>query len=194
MSNRQPEPGAVTMDLEQLESHRTALMRFAILQVRNREVAEDLTQETMLAAIAQKGSFAGRSAVRTWLVGILRHKIINHINRSGREVAVDMEAADELDELFLPNGRHVDMPRDWGTPEAILSEKGFFKALEKCVSGLPVSNGQAFLMREVLGCEADEICKELDISATNLWVILHRARMRLRACLESGWFAGQSHR
>jgi len=188
MSKNHPE----SMDVEQLESHRTALMRFAILQVRNRDVAEDLIQETLLAAIAQQGSFAGRSAVRTWLTGILRHKIINHINRSGREVTVDMEKADEMDDLFLPNGRHVEMPRNWGTPETILSEKGFFKALEKCVSGLPRTTGEAFLMREVMGCEADEICKELDVSSTNLWVMLHRARLRLRACLESGWFAGKS--
>ena len=180
------------LDIEHLESHRTALMRFAILQVRNHEIAEDLTQETLLAAIAQKGKFEGRSAIRTWLVSILRHKIINHINRNGRETPMDMSDADELDELFLANGRHVDMPRDWGTPDAVLSEKSFFAALEKCVSGLPIATGQAFLMREVMGCEADEICKELEISGTNLWVMLHRARMRLRACLETGWLAADS--
>ena len=179
-------------DPAEFEAHRTSLLRFALLQVRNPDVAADLVQETMLAALTAAERFAGDSSLRTWLTGILRHKIVDHIRKAGREVSMD--ASDDeggtalLDAMFQDDGHYVQMPNDWGDPARLLSERRFLEALQRCVDGLPVRTSQAFLMRELMGFETDEICKELAISSTNCWVLLHRARMRLRACLEESWF------
>lgn len=167
-----------------------------MLQVRDRHAVEDLVQETLLAALTASERFTGDSSVRTWLTSILRHKIIDHIRKSGREQSIDAlaEAAgtEDIDAMFR-DGRHVQMPADWGDPEKLLTERKFFEALERCVQGLPAATAQAFLMREVMGYGTEEICKELGVSTTNCWVLLHRARMRLRVCLEERWFgtAGQ---
>jgi RNA polymerase sigma-70 factor (ECF subfamily) len=150
-----------------------------------------VVQETMLAAMTAAARFAGKSSVRTWLVSILRHKIIDHIRKAGREQSLEEFAeesgADDIDAMFRDR-HYVQMPADWGDPQALLAERRFFDALERCVQGLPLAASQAFLMRELMGCETAEICKELEISATNCWVLLHRARMRLRACLDETWF------
>lgn len=178
------------IDPVELDAHRTALMRFAVLQVRDGTVAEDLVQETLLAALTASKGFTGGSSVRTWLTGILRHKIIDHFRRAGREQSLDLFAedsgTDDVDAMFR-DGRYVQIPADWGDPERLLSDRRFMEALERCVQGLPVAASQAFLMRELMGFETEEICKELGISATNCWVLLHRGRMRLRACLEKTW-------
>ena len=187
-------PAKPRVDPAEFETHRTALLHFAILQVRDRDAAADLVQETMLAALTAAERFSGDSSVCTWLTGILRHKIVDHIRRAGREVSVDAlageDGADIVDAMFRKDGHYVQMPSEWRDPERLLSERRFLEALELCVRGLPATTSQAFLMREVMGCETDEICKELEISSTNCWVLLHRARMRLRACLEERWFGG----
>jgi RNA polymerase sigma-70 factor (ECF subfamily) len=188
------EPDKPIADPAEFERHRPALVRFSMLQVRNKDTAEDLVQETLLAALTARDGFSGKSSVRTWLTGILRHKIIDHIRKTGREVSVDAlmddRGADAIDAMFRDDGHYVQMPVEWGNPEGVLSERRFFEALERCVNGLPIVTSQVFLMRELMGCETAEICKELEISTTNCWVLLHRARMRLRACLEERWFAG----
>ncbi len=174
----------------EFEAHRTALLRFAVLQIRDRDVAEDLVQDTLVAALSASNGFAGDSSLRTWLTGILRHKIIDHLRKAGREQSLDAlteaSGAEDIDAMFH-DGRYVQRPADWGDPERLLSERQFMKALERCVEGLPPVTSQAFLMREVMGLETEEICKELGVSSTNCWVLLHRARMRLRACLEETW-------
>lgn len=181
-------------DPAEFEAHRTALVRFAMLQIRDRDVVADLVQDTMVAALTAAGRFSGDSSVRTWLTGILRHKIIDHIRKAGREQSIDAlaEAAGtkDIEEMFQ-DGRYVQTPADWGDPERLLSEREFFRVLERCVEGLPAVTSQAFLMREVMGLETEEICKELEISPTNCWVLLHRARMRLRGCLEERWFGAE---
>jgi len=187
-------PAKPGVDPEEFETHRTPLLRFAMLQVRDRDVAADLVQETMLAALTAAGRFSGDSSVRTWLTGILRHKIVDHIRKAGREVSVDAlageDSADLVDAMFREDGHYVQMPSEWRDPERLLSERRFLEVLELCVRGLPATTAQAFLMRELMGCETGEICKELEITPTNCWVLLHRARMRLRACLEQRWFGG----
>jgi RNA polymerase sigma-70 factor (ECF subfamily) len=176
----------------ELDRHRPVLLKFARLQLRNQAHAEDVVQETLLAAVQGAAGFSGASSVRTWLVGILKHKIVDHIRRSSREKpleSVDGETAlEDLDVLFKENGHYVDVPADWGDPEAALSQRMFFEALERCLEALPKNTGRAFVMREVMGIETDQICKDLAISATNCWVLLHRARMQLRICLEKTWF------
>ena len=172
-------------------------MRFALLQVRDRAATEDLVQETMLAALSASERFTGGSSVRTWLTGILRHKIIDLFRKSGREQSIDAFAddsgTDDIDAMFR-DGRYVQTPVDWGDPERLLTERRFMEALERCVQGLPLAASQAFLMREIMGFETEDICKELGVSTTNCWVLLHRARMRLRACLEQSWFGADGHK
>jgi len=175
---------------EQLESQRGNLLRFARLQLRNETWAEDAVSETLLAALERPQSFAGRSQLSTWLVGILKHKIVDQLRRRSREEPLLWELEPDREEVieFTADGHFAHPPADWGDPEASLREGQFLKVMEACVSELPAQMGRVFLMREWLELESDEICKELAITATNLWVLLHRARLRLRACLEIKWF------
>jgi RNA polymerase sigma-70 factor (ECF subfamily) len=176
-----------------IESHRPVLLRFAMLQLRNQAQAEDAVQETLIAAIQGAKNFAGKSSVRTWLVGILKHKIVDLIRRASREQSLDLPdeetSLEDFDALYREDGHYVSMPAEWGDPEAALSQRRFFETLERCLEGLPKNTARVFMMREVMGIETDEICKELAITATNCWVLLYRARMSLRACLEERWFA-----
>ena len=161
-------------------------MRFASLELRNREAAEDAVQETLLAALAAEKSFAGRSNLRTWLTGILKHKIVDALRRSTRERPPEAElSTDDLDALFDASGHWREPPQPW--PEQALEQKAFIEALQKCLAALPERTGQVFLMREHLGFETGDICKELAITPTHCWVLLYRARMALRQCLEKSW-------
>ncbi len=174
--------------------HRTSLFKFAMLQLRNEAQAEDVVQETLLAAVQGAGQFSGKSSVRTWLTGILKYKIIDLIHKSSRERPSESKSdevmGDDLDALFDEDGRHVEAQSDWGNPEATLSQSRFFAALERCMEGLPKNTARVFAMREIMGMENDEICNELGITATNCGVLLYRARTALRLCLDKSWFAG----
>jgi len=190
------QPPKPAIDPSDLDEHRPYLVKYAMLQLRDKDVAEDLVQETFLAALTAAGRFSGGSSVRTWLTAILIHKMGDHRRRAGREISIDAiaenEGVDDIESLFQANGRYVEMPKSWGNPEAALTERRFFEALELCVQGLTTAAAQAFLLRELMGFEIDDICKEINVSATNCSVLLYRARMRLRACLETRWFAGDN--
>jgi RNA polymerase sigma-70 factor (ECF subfamily) len=173
----------------QVEALRPYLIRYASLQLRNAESAEDAVQETLLAALAAEASFAGRSNLRTWLTGILKHKIIDAIRRTSREIALDTEETEpDTDALFDGRGHWRESPEAWDNPDGALHQKQFLQALEKCLMGLPARTAQVFMLREHLGLETKEICKELGLTATHCWVLLYRARMALRECLEMSWF------
>ncbi|MBT9501331.1 MAG: sigma-70 family RNA polymerase sigma factor [Burkholderiaceae bacterium] len=175
-----------------VEQLRPQLMRFAQMQLKNEAWAEDAVSETLLAALERPQAFAGQSQLKTWLVGILKHKLIDQLRKHTREVSTttaDDEA--DLDEpLFAADGHWREAPQDWGDPEHCLRQADFFAVLEACVDKLPGVQGRLFMMREWLELDTDEICKELAITPTNLWVMLHRARLRLRDCLQLSWFAG----
>jgi len=174
-------------------SHRGYLLRVAVLQLRDNDVAEDVVQDTLLAAIQGASGFSGRSSLKTWLTGILKHKIIDAIRRKGREPAFasfDEEyQLDDLDALFDESGHWDNPPADWGDPESALSRQQFLEVMQMCLDKLPPNTARVFVMREVMDLGSEEICKELSITSTNLWVILYRARMALRQCLEQNWFA-----
>jgi len=174
----------------QLEQQRPYLLRFAALQLRDANAAEDAVQETLLAALAGEAKFAGRSNLRTWLTGILKHKIIDSIRRSTREPTVDadLDNTSEFDSLFVPDGHWKSAPRTWEEPHGALEQKQFLGVLEECLSRLPQKTARVFMMREHMGLETDEICKELGITPTHCWVLLYRARMALRLCLDERWF------
>ena len=180
----------------ELERHRPYLLRFALLQLRDRVAAEDAVQDTLLAAIQGAAQFAGQSSVRTWLVGILKHKIIDSIRKTARERPIESrresDLAESADAFFAEDGHFAEPPESWESPERSLEERRFFEALERCLQSLPRNTASAFTLRELMGLETEEICKELGISASNCWVMLHRARMSLRACLERTWFLPDS--
>jgi len=169
-----------------VERERPYLLRYASLQLRDAQAAEDAVQDTLVAALAGEAGFGQRASLRTWLTGILKHKIIDAIRRTSREAPAAGE--DEFDALFDERGHWIDMPGAWSDPDASLDQTRFFAALELCLSRLPGKTAQTFMMREHMGLETDEICKELAITATHCWVLLYRARMALRECLTKEWF------
>lgn len=172
----------------QLAEHRTCLLRYARLQLRNAEWAEDAVSETLLAALAKPQSFGNRSQLKTWLVGILKHKVIDILRQRSREVwlaADEGDGSEELEALVLKaDGHFMNEPSDWGDPEQELNSRQFFAVLEACTDKLPPAMARVFLMRDWLELPSEEICKELQLTATNLHVQLHRARLRLRECPE----------
>ncbi len=180
----------------QLAEHRGYLLRFARLQLRNDAWAEDAVSETMLAALAKPQSFGNRSQLKTWLVGILKHKVIDVLRQRRREVSLADDEGDGTEEIealmFKADGHYASQPADWGNPEQDLSSRQFFAVLEACAEKLPAAMGRVFLMREWLEMGSDEICKELQLTPTNLYVQLHRARLRLRECLELNWFGSRA--
>lgn len=183
-------PGASELQAE-IYSHRPYLLRYARLQLASAAQAEDAVQETLLAAIEGAGRFAGRAALRTWLTGILKHKIIDQLRRSGREQPLAGDDAGEteaVEALFAADGHWRDFPRDWGDPAATLENRRFWQAFELCLQRLPARTATVFKMREVMELSTDDICKAMDISATHCWVMLHRARLTLRECLRLTWF------
>jgi RNA polymerase sigma-70 factor, ECF subfamily len=179
----------------ELETHRRYLLRVAQLQLRDPDLAEDVVQETLLAALTAQAGFTGKSSLKTWLTGILKHKIVDAIRQKQRQPIIsasfeDETDLDDFDPLFKDNGAWDAPPAQWGDPEKALSRRQFFDVMELCLEKLPPNTARVFMMREVMELESDEICKELTITANNLWVILYRARMALRQCLEQNWFAG----
>jgi RNA polymerase sigma-70 factor (ECF subfamily) len=180
----------------QLDALRPGLFRFAMLQLRNEAIAEDVVQDTLIAILEKPERFAGQSSLRTYLTGILKHKIMDAMRASMKlrqiEAADDESNDDVIDLLFKANGHVHDMPRQWGDPDATLEQKDFFKVMEICLEKLPPKTARIFMMREWLELEIDEICKELNISTSNAWVMLYRARIRLRECLDINWFGKRS--
>jgi RNA polymerase sigma factor (sigma-70 family) len=161
-----------------VQSLRPQLLRFARAQLRNDAWAEDAVSETVLAALAKPQAFAGQSQLKTWLVGILKHKLIDQIRRHGREVsATTAEDGEGIDALLFNDGG---------------GRREFFEVLEVCVEQLPGVQGRIFMMREWLELDTAEICKELQITPTNAWVLLHRARLRLQMCLQQRWFGNKA--
>ncbi len=182
--------------LEWLENHGDVLYRMALVRVGKPDLAEDLVQETLLAAWQARDSFAGKSSESTWLVAILKRKIIDHFRRNWRQVDFsDGKEADDLVEDFTMTGEGVGhwkserAPSEWGrNPEALMQNSQLREVLGHCINQLPESLSAIFVVREIDGMTAEEICKEFSLSPSNLWVILHRARTRLRRCLEKNWF------
>ncbi|RCS56685.1 RNA polymerase subunit sigma [Parvibium lacunae] len=177
---------------EALAALRPSLYRFALSQLRNATWAEDVVSETLLAALEKPSAFAGNSSLKTWVTGILKHKIIDQLRKQQREVQVetseDSSADEALEALFDQQGHWVSPQSHWGEPAATLERTDFFRVLELCLDKLPANTARIFMMREWLELETDEICKELAISTSNCWVMLYRARMRLKECLELNWF------
>jgi RNA polymerase sigma-70 factor (ECF subfamily) len=175
-----------------VDDHGDVLYRYALLRVKDEHVAEDLVQDTLVSALEGLESFGGGSSVRTWLVAILKHKILDHFRRGTREIATSdlSPEADELqDETFNRIEQWRRAPSVWpDTPDILLENKEFWSVFVRCLEGLPEAFRRAFALREMDDLKTEEVCKILGVTATNLWVMLHRARMKLRNCLEERWF------
>ena len=183
---------------EEAAEYRPLLYRMALTQLKNASAAEDATQETLLAAIEKAESFERRSSLRTWLFSILRFKILDVMRDQSKarkrdsELPVDRPDADDydvsaFDALFDESGCWVDTKDIWSNPYTVAERDAFFKVLEACMTRLPARSSRAFLMREWLELEPSEICRELGISSGNLRILLYRARMQLRLCLDLHW-------
>jgi RNA polymerase sigma-70 factor (ECF subfamily) len=177
-----------------LAEHGDYLYRYALARLRDPHLAEDAVQETLLAALAGSG-FAGQASPRTWLTGILKHKIIDQFRRQQREVQLETPeevAAEEpgMEEFFLEDGHWMEPPQAWREPGNVMQQNQFLEILQACMDRLPKKLARIFLLREIEENDNEEICKELEISPTNAWVMLYRARMGLRKCLEMNWMGG----
>lgn len=177
-----------------LTDHGDYLYRYALLQLRNEAAAEDAVQETLLAALSAWERFSGQSSVRTWLTGILKHKILDIFRRQTREPALathpddpEAELAQLEQALFDATGHWTTPVQSWGDPHASLEQQRFWAAFVACLEALSPVQARAFHLRELDGLSTEEICKELNISSTNCWVMLHRARLGLQQCLETRW-------
>jgi RNA polymerase sigma-70 factor, ECF subfamily len=158
--------------------------------LKNGHLAEEIVQDTFVAGLHAYKNYKGRFTLKTWLMGILKHKIIDHLRRKYRETASDrVEAiADGTDELSNEKGGWAVRPAKWSVnPDKAYEQKEFLDIFYKCLAGIPERPGEVFILREIDGLSTEELCKEMDISSTNSWTMLYRARMQLRRCLEVNW-------
>lgn len=183
------------IDARALAALRGDMVRFAVLQLRNRAAAEDVVHEAIEAAIRRADSFEGGASLKTWVFAILRNRIVDHLRQRDRTVSMSVLIEDDdnwqdgVDQLFAEHGgwRPEFRPAAWPNPEQALSSRQFWVVFETCLEHLPEATARVFMMREFLGFETEEICTTLSITPGNCHVILHRARLKLRSCLESGW-------
>lgn len=178
------------------------LFAYARRRVRHQSAAEDLVQETFLAALSATKTFAGKSSEKTWLTGILKHKIYDYFGKQSRQPDLTAEEADMsgYDFLFKRedewNGHWNDnfAPADWENVSPLRNvEAGEFQnVFSNCLTGLPERIAYVFVMREVDGLTSQEICGVLMISTSNYWTMMHRARLHLRRCLEINWFCARN--
>src|SRR6266481_2772509 len=196
-----PAAGTLSDPERWVELYGDYLFKYALMRLRDPAKAEDAVQETFLAALKGRKSFAGRSAEKSWLVGILKNKICDYYRKASRETSfTDLEFySDEESDKFTSDGPfqggwiHELGPMEWSSePGAGLDSQAFWKTFHDCSNKMPKNIATVFTMREVDGVESKEICKLLNISESNLWVMLHRARMALRRCLETNWFGKQT--
>lgn len=177
-----------------IESLRLQLLPFATNQLADQHLAEDVVQETLLAAFQGADRFRGRAALKTWVFAILKNKIADALRkrRRGEVSATELDADGDgsSDDLFDRHGHWVDaaQPQGWGRPEETTGNAEFWRVIELCLDKLPAQQSRVFLMREVVQLDTAEICGALNVTVSNLNVLLYRARLRLRECLEDCWF------
>ena len=179
----------VTIAFEQLAEHRGYLMKVARLELRDEHLAEDCVSDVLTQAYEHRDKFRGESSLRTWLTSILRNRIIDLLRKQWREQPLDEAPGEqEFDNLFDDTGHYAEMPSAVRDPSELCQQDGFLAAVQRCVDRLPKRIGQVFVLREVFGSDTKELCKDLGLTASNVWVQLYRARMMLRTCLEKTGF------
>lgn len=164
---------------------------YAMLRVRDREIAEDLVQDCLMGAYEARHRFTGEAAERTWLVGILKHKIIDHLRKRSRQKSAEAQSETFAEDVHFDRkghwtGRFVRWNQD---PGKVIEDQEFQAVLASCIESLPDKLATTFILREIDGIESQEVCTILGITSTNMWARIHRARLSLRRCLESKWFS-----
>ena len=187
--------GNLLADAAFLEDIRRQMIKFATLQLGDGHLAEDAVQEALIGALKNASSFGGRAALKTWIFAILKYKITDTLRYKQRVVNASSllredEEDEALSELFDRKGnwQRDERPVAWGNPEASLREKYFWSMFEACLERLPPKQARVFMMREFLELDADEICATMNLTTSNLHVLLHRSRLRLRECIENKWY------
>ena len=189
------QPHRLLADTAFLEDVRSQMIRFATLQLGDSHQAEDAVQDALIGALKNATSFGGRAALKTWIFAILKNKIADILRGKQRTVNIgsllrEEDEDEDFSALFDRRG-HWNMderPVAWGNPEASLRETHFWRVFEMCLENMPPKQARAFMMREFIELEADEICTTLELTTGNLHVLLHRARLRLRECIENKWY------
>jgi RNA polymerase sigma-70 factor (ECF subfamily) len=183
-----------------LNDLRRQMVKFATLQLSNIDTAEDAVQEALIGALKNAKSFAGRAALKTWVFAILRNKIADVLRQKRRMVNAssllrEEEEGEDFSELFDKKGfwQADEKPATWGNPQDSLHQNQFWKVFEVCLEGLPGNQARVFMMKEFVELDPAEICTAVGITTTNLNVMLHRSRLRLRECLENSWFLKGEH-
>lgn len=168
------------------------LYGYAMSRVYNSTLAEDLVQDCLLSAWKAKSEFKGKSSVKTWLTSILRRKIIDHYRSASRKKEVSWEDyPSPFESGDKEKGQWIEsrMPQRWGdSPISRIESDEFSAILQKCLSDLPIKWRSAISLKIFEEMTTNELCKELDVTTSNLWVLIHRAKLRLRECLEINWF------
>lgn len=183
-------------DTEFLDNLRRQMVKFATLQLSDAHLAEDAVQEALLGALKNASSFGGRAALKTWVFAILKNKIADVLRQKQRLINASSLLREDEDEedfaaLFDAKGfwQANERPVAWANPEESLREGQFWRVFEACLENLPGNQARVFMMREFIELDSHEICATVGITVSNLNVMLHRARLRLRECLENRWFA-----
>jgi RNA polymerase sigma-70 factor (ECF subfamily) len=181
-------------DPELLKALRSQMLKFAHLQLGDEQSAEDAVQEALIGALKNAAAFRGHAALKTWVFAILKNKIADSLRQKKRlgeasALMQEREEQEDLHELFNARGfwEPDERPAAWGNPQEALHQSQFWKVFELCLEALPGQQARVFMMREYIELESDEICASVGISTSNLNVIMHRARLRLRECLENNW-------
>ena len=186
---------SILSDTAFLTDLRRQMVKFATLQLSNSQHAEDAVQEALMGALKNAKSFGGRAALKTWVFAILKNKIADFLRQKKRMLEANSllhenEEAEDFSELFDHSGfwRGDEKPATWGNPQSALHQNQFWKVFELCLETLPGNQARVFMMKEFVELETAEICSTVGITTSNLNVMLHRSRLRLRECLENTWF------
>lgn len=174
---------------------RLQMLKFASLQLRDSAAAEDAVQDALIGAMKNADSFVGKAAFKSWVFAILKNKIIDVIRGKSRTVAIadfqdDPGGPEDTSFLFdeVEHWKAEHAPSKWRDPEQQMQNSQFWLVFQDCLDRLPAAQARCFMMREFIGLDSTEICKELALSTTNLHVLLHRARLSLQNCLDTRWF------
>ena len=188
-------PPSLLADKAFLDSLRRQMHQFATLQLSDAHLAEDAVQEALMGALKNVQSFGGRAALKTWVFAILKHKIADVLRQKQRRINASSllhedEELEDFAELFDHKGfwQADERPVAWGNPEESMRQGDFWRVFDACLAHLPAKQARVFMMREFIELESHEVCQTVGITVSNLNVMLHRARLRLRECLENRWF------
>ncbi len=177
-----------------LDRYGDEMFRYAYARLRHRTQAEDAVQECLLAALNACSKYQGKSSEKTWLFGILKHKILDQFRHNTREIQIEIEPGNDtlLERNFDSSGAWRKPPGIWQDPDSMVEHDQFWNMIERCINGLPKTLSVAIRLIEIDDVDSDEVCDSIGISKSNLWVRLHRARLGLRDCIQRSWFSQPS--